>query len=73
MSRLELIKMADKFKPVVSMIGKDGNVFNLIAITKRALEHADMKAEAKEMQERVFSSRSYSDALSIMMEYVEVE
>lgn len=62
-----------KEKPVAKLIGADGNVFNLLGIASRALKREKLYNEAKEMSERVFASSSYEEALSIMMDYVEVE
>lgn len=59
-------------KPVVQLIGQDGNVFNLLGICSRALKKAGSFEEAKAMQERVFKAGSYTEALSIMGEYVEI-
>jgi hypothetical protein len=60
-------------KPVVQLVGEDGNVFNLIGICSRALKKAGRGEEAKAMQQRVFSCGSYAEALSIMGEYVEIQ
>ena len=60
-------------KPKVKLIGQDGNVFNLIGICSRALKNAGQKEKAKEMSEKIFKCGSYSEALSIMMEYCDVE
>ena len=60
-------------KPVVQLVGQDGNVFNLIGICSRALKKAGRMEEAKAMQQRVFSCGSYTEALSIMSEYVEIQ
>ena len=59
-------------KPVVQLVGEDGNVFNLIGICSRALKKAGRVEEAKAMQQRVFSCGSYEEALAIMGEYVEI-
>ena len=59
-------------KPVVQLIGQDGNVFNLVGICSRALKKAGRFEEARAMQERVFKARSYTEALAIMGEYVEI-
>jgi len=60
-------------KPTAKLIGADGNVFNLLGVCKGALSRAGMRDKAEEMQKRVFASGSYDEALSIMMEYVDVE
>lgn len=59
-------------KPKCALIGQDGNIFNLVGIASRTLKHNGMQEEAKEMSERVFNSHSYSDALNIIGEYVEI-
>ena len=59
-------------KPVAYLIGEDGNIFNLIAIASKSLKKANMPDRANEMRDRVLNSKNYSDALSIIMEYVEV-
>ena len=60
-------------KPKAKLIGADGNVFNLIGIASRSLKIAGQNDKVTEMSERVMSSGSYDEALSIIMEYVEVE
>ena len=63
--------MSDKPKPKVQLVGQDGNVFNLLGICSRALKRAGQYEEATELQNRVMSSGSYGEALSIMLEYVD--
>jgi hypothetical protein len=60
-------------KPKAKLIGQDSNVFNLVGIASQALRRAGKRDEAKAMTERVFASGSYDEALSIIMEYCEVE
>ena len=60
-------------KPKCKLIGQDGNIFNLIGIASRSLRHAGLADKAKEMSERVTHCGSYTEALSIIMDYVEVE
>lgn len=60
-------------KPKCKLIGEDGNIFNLIGIAARALRRAGLVDKADEMSNKVMHSGSYSEALSIIMEYVEVE
>lgn len=60
-------------KPVCKLIGKDGNVFNLICIASKALKRANMNNEAKEMTSKCFGADSYTEALNIIMDYVDVE
>jgi exosome complex RNA-binding protein Rrp42 (RNase PH superfamily) len=59
-------------KPVAHLIGKDGNIFNLVSIASKALKNAGMYDSAKEMQDKVFNSNSYYEALSIIGDYVEI-
>ena len=60
-------------KPVVQLNGEDGNVFNLVGICSRALKKTGRFEEARAMQERVFKAGSYTEALSIMGEYVKIQ
>lgn len=59
-------------KPEVTLVGENGNIFNLVAISSKALKKAGMQAEAKKMQDEVFASGSYDAALVVIMKYVEV-
>ncbi len=59
-------------KPKCKLIGENGNIFNLIAIASRVLRQNDMREQASEMQNRIYASGSYDEALSIICEYVEV-
>lgn len=58
-------------KPKAPIVGANGNVFNLIAICSQSLKRAGYHEQAKEMTNRVTSSHSYDEALSIMCEYIE--
>ena len=60
-------------KPKAKLIGENGNIFNLIGIASRSLKQAGQGDKATEMSQRIMSSGSYDEALSIIMEYVEVE
>lgn len=59
-------------KPDCPLIGADGNIFNLIGIASRTLRRNGQNEQAKEMQDRVFSSSSYEEALCIIGEYVNI-
>lgn len=61
-------------KPKCSLIGKDGNIFNLMEIVSRTLKENNLYNEANEMYQRVTGgeAQSYDEALRIIMEYVEV-
>jgi hypothetical protein len=60
-------------KPVCKLSGQNGNIFNLASFAKQTLEKEGMKEQAKEMQEKIFRSHSYEEALGIIADYVEVE
>jgi len=64
--------MAMNKKPKCSLIGADGNIFNLLGMASRTLRENGMREQAKEMQSRVTASGSYSEALNILGEYVEI-
>lgn len=59
-------------RPKVKLSGQDGNVFNLIAICSKELRKNNLIKEEQEMKQRIYSCRSYSEALQIMSEYCEV-
>lgn len=59
-------------KPRCPLIGADGNIFGLLGMASRTLRENDMREQAKEMQSRVTASGSYSEALNILGEYVEI-
>ena len=59
-------------KPECKLIGEDGNIFNLLAITRRTLLINNMYNESVEVVRRVTSSKSYDEALRIIGEYVEI-
>ena len=59
-------------KPKCKLIGKNGNIFNLMAIASGVLRENKMPDKANEMQSRIFNSGSYEEALGIIMDYVEV-
>lgn len=62
-------------KPTCKLIGEDGNIYNLIGIASQTLKENGLADKAKEMQHRITGgeAHSYSEALAIIMEYVEVE
>jgi hypothetical protein len=64
--------MAMNEKPRCPLIGADGNIFNLLGMASRTLRENGMSEQAKEMQSRVTASGSYSEALNILGEYVEI-
>ncbi|MBU5474432.1 hypothetical protein [Roseburia sp. MSJ-14] len=59
-------------KPDCALIGEDGNIFNLIGIASHTLKRCGLTDQAKEMSSRVMSSGSYSEALGIIGEYVNI-
>jgi AmiR/NasT family two-component response regulator len=60
-------------KPKCKLIGEDGNIFNLMGVASRILKRAGLKKQAEEMVDKITKSKSYEEALGIIMEYVEVE
>lgn len=62
----------NKLKPDCKLIGEDGNIFHLIAITTQTFRKNGMAEEAVEMRDRVCASGSYSEALAIIGEYANI-
>lgn len=62
-----------KEKPKCALIGKDGNIFNLMGIASRTLKQNGMQEEATEMVNKITSSaKSYEEALCIIDKYVDI-
>ena len=62
------------YKPVAKLVGQNGNIFNLLGITKQALIAEGKDERANELQEVVTTQcKSYDEALCTIMNYVEVE
>jgi len=59
-------------KPSVSLVGEDGNVFNVIGRVCKALRKAKMPEQAREFQAKALSSGSYDEVLRLATEYCEV-
>lgn len=60
-------------KPKMQLIGQDGNIFAIMGRASRLLKNAGQSDKAKEMCNRITASKNYSEALSIVSEYVETE
>jgi len=59
-------------KPKCELIGKDGNVFNIISLVKKALIKAGQKNKADEFIKSAFKAGSYGEVLNLAGEYVEI-
>ena len=66
------MKFEEKPKPKCALIGRNGNIFNLMGIASNTLKNHNMREEAKEMCDRITNSKSYDEALNIISEYVEI-
>lgn len=60
-------------KPKCKLIGEDGNIFFILGKVSKVLKESGKHDEAKECSNRVMNSKSYNEALQIIMEYVEIE
>ncbi|MFI5222723.1 MAG: hypothetical protein ACHQX3_00520 [Nitrospirales bacterium] len=61
-------------KPVVRLIGANGNVFNLIALCKISARQAGWTAEkTSAVVNQMLSSHSYDDVLVVIMEHFDVQ
>lgn len=56
----------------VKIIGRNGNIFNIVGKVSKELEKNSQKKEASEMRNKVFESRSYEEALMVISNYVEI-
>jgi len=60
-------------KPRLKVGGQDGNIFAVLSSATKVLKQAGLQHQVQEMQERVFNSGSYNEALSIISDYVDWE
>lgn len=57
---------------LVQLTGQDGNVFNLMGVVIRALRSNGFGDEVDDFVSEVTSSKSYHEALAVMMQWVDV-
>ena len=62
--------MDERPKPTCQLTGGDGNIFFILGRVSRTLKENGKVEQAKEVSDRVMASRSYDEALQIIMEYV---
>jgi len=64
-------------KPPCKLIGQNGNVLNLIGITRRTLKEYGLQQELDQFDQRFNEIKenggSYDDVLNLISEFVEVE
>ena len=60
-------------KPVVKIIGENGNIFNLVGIATMELKRNHQYDNAKKLKKEVLQSKNYSEALQTIMKYCELE
>ena len=58
-------------KPIVKLVGTDGNVFALLGKCRQALKRVGEYEQAAELSARVMRAGSYDEALGLMLEYVD--
>ena len=63
---------SEQTKPDCPLIGRNGNVYNLILIASETPRQNGMPEQAKEMCERIYGSGSYEEALGIIGDYVHI-
>lgn len=58
----------------VDLSGPNGNIYSVIARAKSAMKEANISKELRDkLQERVYASDSYEEALDIISEYVNLD
>lgn len=62
----------ERKKPDCKLIGENGNIYNLAGIASETLKRNGLEEQAKEMRDRIYSSGSYNEALSVIGEYVNI-
>lgn len=59
-------------KPDCPLIGRDGNIYNLLGIASQTLREYGMEQQATEMFNRITQCQSYDSALRIIGDYVNI-
>lgn len=59
-------------KPDCPLIGRDGNIYNLLGIAGQTLREHGMEQQATEMFNRITQYQSYDSALRIIGDYVNI-
>ena len=62
----------ERVKPDCPLIGRNGNIFNLIGMASQTLRQHDMEEQAAEMFNRITQCQSYDSALNIIGDYVNI-
>ena len=62
----------ESVKPDCPLIGRDGNIYNLLGIAGQTLREHGMEQQATEMFNRITQCQSYDSALSIIGDYVNI-
>jgi hypothetical protein len=60
-------------KPIVKLIGEDGNIFSIMGRVTRVLRQNGLTDQITEYTEKIFNCKSYGEALNVTMQYVDVE
>lgn len=60
-------------KSPCQIIGRDGNIFNLMGVAAKCLRKDGRSEAAMEMTRRITSCGSYEQALQVIQDYVEVD
>ena len=64
--------LGERVKPDCALIGENGNIFHLAGKAAQTLKQNGMRMEAREMLDKVMSSGSYDEALSVIGDYVNI-
>lgn len=59
-------------KTKVKLTGNDSNVFVLLAKCTKALKNDNKYEQAKELSDKVWDAKNYSEALCIMGKYCDI-
>jgi len=59
-------------KPVVKLIGEDGNIFVIIGRVYETLKKESTESITREFLDLTFKQRSYNDVLVLVKKYVEI-
>lgn len=66
------MKTLKEKKPTCKLIGTDGNIFALMGRATECLRKHNLHHQVSDMRNDVMNSKSYSEALLKLMDYVKI-
>lgn len=63
----------DERRPTVTLIGEDGNAFNILGLVRKALRESGYSKEEIERYQKEATAGDYNNLLSVTQDWVDIE